>query len=32
MVYAKTRQENLDANEKRELRKLAEVLKTGKGR
>ncbi len=29
MVYAKARQENLDAGEKRELRKLAEILKTG---
>jgi hypothetical protein len=29
MVYAKARQENLDASEKRELKKLSEILKTG---
>ncbi|MBS0272984.1 MAG: type II toxin-antitoxin system RelE/ParE family toxin [Proteobacteria bacterium] len=32
MMYAKARQENLDADEKREMRKLAEILKAGTGR
>jgi hypothetical protein len=32
MIYAKARQENLDADEKRELRKFATIIKAGTGR